>query len=99
MLSRILATVAAEMSPLNEGEPQRTRNDPSSFGWKLTVTAVVPCVDACTFRPVAVSAASEPKVWPEFPGCELSIHVCDNVATAPEASACGTRPAQRLTVA
>src|SRR5262252_6552749 len=98
-LPRSVVAVVAAAPPLHAGAPTTTRNDPSSFGWKLTAMLVAPLVAACTLRPPAVSAASAPKRCPDPPSVVLSVQVSESVAIAPEACACGARPVQRLTLA
>src|SRR5689334_15523547 len=88
-----VATVAAAVLPLNLGEPQTTRNEPSAFGLNETemvrpfAVAVTPCAPA-------VSAASEPNFWfEEYVAPELlSVQVSDSTPIVADAVvACGLR--------
>ncbi len=85
--------------PVQVGEPTITRYEPSVFGVKFTFTCVLLTTCADTLRPPADSAASEPKVRPEWPASWLSTQVSASVPIEPEAAACGLRPDHRLTVA
>src|SRR5204863_9171011 len=55
--------------------------------------------EAVTFCPPAVTAASVPNVWFEWPVCELSDHDCASAPSAPDADAVGPRPLHRLRLA
>ena len=89
--------VASASPPVHAGAATMTRKVPSALGLNETCAVSESGLDAVTFRPPALTPASEPNVCPDAPSPLLSVQVSASTAVDPEARAEGERPLHSLT--